>query len=386
MQQSWYGQFWKLLRSREGVGVILVAGGSAVALGVVPNLLQKWWDSAWFFGLILIGMLLVVVLGWTLVRQRGVGVVIPIYPDPQGGRVSAMIEASKKNHSSTLVVHSKLLSPGNRELSPDARMDLVANLIDARVEEIRTSGADGSVTLYPLAQMYDGFHLGRRLAQDTYSTLSVMHLPGADQRTVVPGLTLGSHLRNPLAPGQEALLTAHLKQAPGAGAPALVAHPGCPAQHRHRLAFIVRLSPALSMIADACAVSETGLVRRPGDSTHTGYVFTPNDPEAPGNPCGAYTVLEAAPERLPETKEAFEAIAAYTYRCFIAARQAWAEQSGSANVDVHLFINAPLPITIAVGWLMKNDQVTAIRHELSLLNTAAPTAAPSPAGPGGQHT
>ncbi|CAL9423935.1 hypothetical protein ACWFQ6_06690 [Streptomyces althioticus] len=385
MQHAWYRQFWRFLQSREAVGVILVAGASAIAMGVIPNLLQKWWDSAWFYGLVFFGMLLVVVLGWALVRERGVGVVLSLYPNPQANRVSDLTEASRKNHSSTLVIDDELLRPGGRELSLDARMDLLAKLVDARVEEIKTSGADGSVTLYPLAHLYEGFHLGRRLARDTYSSLSVMHLSSTDQQTVVPGLTLGNHLRDPLTPDQEALLTAHLKQAPGTGGPTLVANPGCPAEYQHRLAFIVRLSFAPSMTADATGVAETGRVRRPSDATHTGYVFTSDNHEANGNPCGAHAVLEAASARLPETKDAevFEAVANYTYRCCIAAKQAWAEQSGSTNVDVQLFINAPLPITIAVGWLMKNDHVTVIRHESSLLNAAAPTGAP-PAAPAGQ--
>ncbi|WP_411574816.1 hypothetical protein [Streptomyces fradiae] len=371
MQQSAHRQFWQLLRSREGAGVILMAGGSAIAMGVVPNLLEKLWDSAWFFSLVGMGMLLVVVLGWTLLRTRGVGVIIPLYPDPQDTRVTTMTEASKKNHTSTLVINQKLLRPGGRELSPDARMDLVANLIDARVQEIKTSGAEDSVALYPLASMYDGFHLGHRLSQHAYSSLSVMHYSGAAGQSVIPGLTLGSHLRAPLDPAQESLLIAHLQQAPGAGDPAPVAHPTCPAEHQHRLAFIVRLSPAGTMVADASEVARTGLIRRSSDSTHTGYIFNPEDQEATGNPCGAHAVLETSSVRLPETRQAFEAVANYTYRSLIAAKEAWAEQSGSADIAIQLFINAPLPITIALGWLTRNDRVTVVRHDMRLTNTAA---------------
>jgi hypothetical protein len=46
MRTPWYRQLFAFLRTREGLGNLLIAVFSAIALGVVPNMLQKLWDSA----------------------------------------------------------------------------------------------------------------------------------------------------------------------------------------------------------------------------------------------------------------------------------------------------------------------------------------------------
>ncbi|MEU6026953.1 hypothetical protein ABZ825_08020 [Streptomyces tauricus] len=392
MQTPWYRQLWGFLRTRDGLGTLMIAAFSALALGVVPNMLEKLWDSGWFYLAVFLVAAVTVVLGWMLRRERGVGVVIPLFPQAltQTSRVTEMRRASAKNHASTLFIDPRLLRPGDRPLSPADRADLVTNLIDARVDEYKSSGAEGNVTLYPLAQMRDGFLLGRRLFNDQHASLTVMHSSRADERTVVPGVVLGSHLAQPLTPAQQSLVAATIPRsapdetqahAPTPAHSRPVAHPDCPAQHRHRLALIVRLTPVAGMTDDARHVARTGQVRRPSDATHTGYVFDESDPEAAGSPCGAHLVIESSVGQLPETREAFEAVAAHLRQTSAAAKDAWQTESGTGAVETRLFITAPLPITIAFGWLTANENISIVHHHRELLNTPAPVPDPVP-GPG----
>ncbi|WP_406260402.1 hypothetical protein OIA45_19635 [Streptomyces chartreusis] len=377
MHTRWYQQLWAFLRTREGLGTLLIAAFSAIALGVVPNMLEKLWDSGWFYLVVFLMAIVIVVLGWVLRRERGVGVVIPLFPQAltQTSRLAEMRRASEKNHSSTLSIHPRLLRPGDKTLSPLDRADLVANLIDARVDEYRSSGAEGAVTLYPLAQMRDGFLLGRRLFKDHHTSLTVMHSSRDNDKTVVPGVILGSHLTQLLTAEEQAIVTAILELAPGRPHPLPVAHPACPAEHRHRLAFIVRLTPVAGMVDDARYVAQTGNVRRPTDQTHTGYVFDEANVEATGTPCGAHVAIEASVSQLPETREVFEAIATYLRQAWTTAKDAWQAECGSASIDTRLFITAPLPITIAFGWLTANENMGIVHHNSRLLNTTAPTGA-----------
>lgn len=376
MNTPWHRQLAGFLRTREGVGTLLIAVFSAIALGVVPSILEKVWDSGWFYAGVFLTAAVTVVLGWVLRRERGVGVVVPLFPpsSTQTSRVAQMRRASAANHSSTLFIDPRLLRPGNRDLSPADRADLVANLIDARADEHRAGGADGAITLYPLAQMRDGFLLGRRLFKDHHTSLTVMHSSRDTDQTVVPGVVLGSHLTRPLTPHQQTLVAAALTPAPGEVPPSLVEHPACPEQHRHRLAFIVRLTPVTGMIDDAKHVAQTGTVRRASNnSTHTGYVFDETDTEVAGSPCGAHAVVEAITPQLPETTAVFEAIATHLHQAWAAARDAWRIQSGSSAVDTQLFITAPLPITIALGWLTANENIGVVHHDARLLHSPAPT-------------
>lgn len=375
MHTRWYRQLWGFLRTREGLGTLLIAVFSAIALGVVPNLLEKLWDSGWFYLVVFLAAAVIVVLGWVLRRERGVGVVISLFPQSrtQTSRVAEMRRASGKNHSSTLFIDPRLLRPGDRTLPPADRADLVANLVDARVDEYRSSGADGAVTLYPLAQMRDGFLLGRRLFSDHHASLSVMHSSRDEEKTVVPGVVLSSRLARTLTAEQQALVAATLKPAPHGAYPMPVAHPACPAEHRHRLALIVRLTPVTGMVDDAMYAAQTGKVRRPTDQTHTGYVFDEANAEAVGTPCGAHVVIEASMTQLAETREVFEAVAAYLRQAWAAARDAWQAECRSSAIDTRLFITAPLPITIAFGWLTANENVSVVHHDSKLLNIPAGT-------------
>ncbi len=377
MHTRWHRQLWSFVRTREGVGTLLIAAFSAIALGVVPNMLEKLWDSGWFYLAAFLTAAVIVVLGWVLRRERGVGVVVSLFPQhlTQTSRVTEMRRASQHNHSSTLYVDPRLLSPGNKPLSPADRADLVANLIDARADEYKSSGGDGTITLYPLARMRDGFLLGRRLFSDQHASLSVMHSSRDDAKTVVPGLTLAAHLTHPLTPPQQALIAATLRTSPGHPHPQPVPHPACPPEHRHRLALIVRLTPATAMTDDAVHVAMTGDVRRPTDRTHTGYVLDETNPEATGTPCGAHVIIETSVAQLPETQETFEAVAAHLRHAWSAARDAWKAHSASTTVDTRLFITAPLPITIALGWLTANDSISVVHHDNNLHNTPAPAQA-----------
>ncbi|WP_407286465.1 hypothetical protein [Streptomyces sp. BP-8] len=370
MHTRWYRQLWDFLRSREGFGTLLIAAFSAIALGVVPNILQKLHDSGWFFLAVFLVATVIVVLGWILRRERGVGVVIQMFPllPTETARLEALLAASANNHTSTLFLQPKLLQPGAEPLTPAARADLVANLIDARMAEYTRNGRDGDLTLYPLAQMRDGFILGQRLAEDRAKTFTVMHV-SANHHTVLPAVNLGSHLTQPLPPVQQVLLDNCLKQPVAPVVP--VAHPNCPPEHKHRLAFIVRLSRADTMTDDARHVAETGQPRLP-NRRHTGYIFDKDHPDAATSPCGAHVIVEASTDYLPETQETFEAVATHLYRTWADARDKWKAQSHSSDIATSLFIMAPLPITIALGWLMSRAHAEVAHHEFGVTRQSTP--------------
>ena len=374
MRTRWYRQLFAFLRTREGLGTLLIAVFSAIALGVVPNMLQKLWDSGWFYLGVFLVAVLVVVLGWVLRRERGVGVIVPLFPPSltQTSRVAEMRRASAENHSSTLFIDPRLLRPGDKALPPADRADLVASLIDARADEFRSSGAEGAVTLYLLAHMRDGFLLGRRLFRDHHSALTVMHSSRDGHRTVSPGVVLSSRLTQPLSNKQQALVDAALQAQPGNASPLPVAHPACPPEHRHRLAFIVRLTRVTGMVDDAIHVAQTGSARRLTDQTHTGYVFDDANLEATSTPCGAHIVIQASAAQLPETQETFEAIATHLRNVWAAAKAAWQAECGSTHVDTRLFLTAPLPITVAFGWLTAHENISIVHHDTRLLNAPAP--------------
>ncbi|MCX5400801.1 hypothetical protein [Streptomyces sp. NBC_00102] len=369
MRVRWYRELWDFLRTREGLGTLLIATFSAVALGVVPNVLEKVHDSIWFFLAVFVLAALLVVLGWVLRRERGLGVVVSLLPhtETQSSRFERMRDASRRNHGSALVIEPRLLSPDGAELSLRQRVDFVAKLIDARVSEYESSGARGPVTLYPLARLREGFLIGRRLAREVHPPIGVALGP----ESPVSGkgvLLLGPHLRQGLDHARRSLLDGLLVT--GSAHPEPVPFPLCPPGDRHRLAFIVRLTPAAEMIEDARTVARTGEVRRAGTQRpHTGYVFDDADPEEPGPPCGAHVVVEAAVERLPESRELFEALATHLYEAWRSARRGWGTAVGAASVETELFLAAPMPIVMAFGVLTANDHISMVRHRLDLMNS-----------------
>jgi hypothetical protein len=354
--------------------------GSAVSLGVVPNVIEKAMDSEWttsaLFCSVFLLMVAATIVGWNLQRERGLGVVIRLFPPEheQEGMVRALEDASTENHSSTMSIKAQHLRLAGRELPAAARLDLVAMLIDARVQEHRRFGDDTAVTLYPSASTRDGFLLGQRLAAHAHSSLRVTHYSRGPDETVVPGVSLSSHLRNPLTAEQRTEISRWRTEPPWDTAPTIVEHHSCPPEHRHRLAFIVRIADAPTMLDDARHVAASGQVRRATDATHTGYVFDLEDFEATGPPCGAHAVFDTAPGHVPDEPRIFETMAAGVYETWVQARDAWKARSGLGHVAGQLFLNSPLAVTVALGWLMLHEDVQVVHHDRFLLNSRPPGA------------
>lgn len=238
-----------------------------------------------------------------------------------------------------LVVDRAVLWPG--EPSAPHRsdvVDFVARLVHAQIEELRAAGAvDPEVVLYVLAHLHDGFLLGRRLTDETQS-----------------GVSLGSALRAELGPRQHGRLCHHLASA-ASGLPQLVEIPRVPGQQRHRVALILRLASAASMVDDARHVATTGQVAHvPGH--HTGYLLPPEGTTGANGPGNAY---------LPDDSALHAAVTIHIWECWQTARRQWAAQLSDATpVEELLFFHGPLPIAVALGWLTARDRLTLVPHDL----------------------
>ncbi|MET9834790.1 hypothetical protein ABZ078_37175 [Streptomyces sp. NPDC006385] len=376
----WHGQLRRLLLSREGGGTVLMAASTAVALGVVPSILEQWTRQTWVFVVVFAGALVLVLAGWALQRPRGLGVVVSLYPADrtQASRVVALKNASRTAHSATLVIDRAVLWPGERSVMQSRAdvADLVARLIDAQIEELRAaSRAEPEVALYLLAHLQDGFLLGRRLADDAQLSLAVMHLSQQAGRSVVPGIGVSSSLRTELTDEKRAQVTG-LLAAPTSGHPQLVEIPAEAGQQRHRLALIVRMASASSMVDDARHVAATGQVAY-GPEHHTGYQMP--GPGPANGPCGAYLVIDTRNAYLPDDSALYAAVTTYVYECWQTARQEWAQRLGGATaVEGLLFFHGPLPIAVALGWLTARDRLTLVHHDVRL---ARGTTTPPPGGP-----
>jgi hypothetical protein len=377
----WLRQLRRLVFSREGGGTLLMAACTAVALGVVPNILEQWTRQPWVFTVVFAAALLLVLTGWVLQRPRGLGVVVSLYPADrtQASRVLALKNASRRMHAATLVVDRALLWPGeiSAQGHPDV-VDFVARLVDAQIEELRVSGnTEPEVALYVLAHLQDAFLLGRRLAGDVQTSLIVMHLSQAAGRSVVPGGVLGSALRDPLGAQQRARV-GQLLSVDRAEEPALVAIREAPGQQRHRIAVIVRLASAASMVDDARHVAATGQVSC-GPQHHTGYRLLDAGPAGGQGPCGAYLVIDAGDAYLPDDPGLNAALTTYIWEHRQAARRQWAHHlGGTTAVEGLLFFHGPLPVALALGWLAARDRLTLVHHDLRLAQGIQP---PATAGP-----
>lgn len=358
-----------------------MAACTAVALGVVPNILEQWTHRPWVFAVVFAAALLLVLAGWVLQRPRGLGVVVSLYPadQTQASRVLTLKNASRRAHGTTLVVDRALLWPG--EVSVQGRpesIDFVARLVDAQIEELRASGtAEPEVALYVLAHLRDAFLLGRRLADDVQTSMLVLHLSQQAGRSVVPGLVLGSSLRDPLDARQRARVRQVLPTGRAEG-PALVEIPAAPGQQRHRIAVIVRLASAASMVDDARHVAETGQASY-GPEHHTGYRLPNAGPSGGQGPCGAYLVIDTGNAYLPDEPDLSAAVSTYIWEQWQAARQQRAQHlGGTITVEGLLFFHGPLPVALAVGWLAARDRLTLVHHDLRLAQGTLPS---STAGP-----
>jgi hypothetical protein len=371
MRPRWLASLSRHLRTREGAGTLLIAVCSAVALGVVPNMLEKVKDSGWFYLAVFCCALVAVLVGWNLVQKRGVGVVVQLYPQPQESRLEQMKDDSRGRNESTLLLDRRRLTPDGRTLSLPEVLDLTAVFIDARVIEQRgpspgaMSAPSSEVSLYPLAPMRDGFLLGRRLSHERHD-LTIMHIEGA---AIYPGVLLSPGLQAPLTAEERTLAESLLEDVATPVTP--TPFPGVPPEHRHRLAMLVRLSPAHEMIATSREVARTGSVRRPNTGNHTGYVFDADDTEADGTPCGAYLTIEVKADRLPD-QAAFEAVTKYIHRTWQQAHNAWAAHCGTSDIETRFFFMGPLPIAIALGWLTARDTADLVHHVPRLAGSPRP--------------
>ncbi|MGC5039927.1 hypothetical protein ACPXCS_33325 [Streptomyces sp. DT190] len=158
------------------------------------------------------------------------------------------------------------------------------------------------------------------------------------------------------------------------GRPQLVEVSAAAGQQRHRIALIVRLASAGSMVDDARYVAATGQVAY-GPEHHTGYQLP--GPVRANGPCGAYVVVDTGNAYLPDDSALYAAVTTYVSECWQTARQEWAQRlGGTTAVEGLLFFHGPLPVAVALGWLTARDRLTLVHHDLRLARGTTPPAAP----------
>lgn len=373
-------QFARWLRRTFGTGpglaAIIGALGAGLALGTLPNLLEKFADSMkWPTAAVLAGGAAVGVAALALAhlalnRRDGVGIVLFVPPAPGLGWSTERLEAMK-GHARRR--HHAAFSVNIEELQGNAvgreRRELVRRVVQARLNEDAPNGiVSAPVTFYAVVSLPDAYHLGRELKFQVHERVEAhaSDEPGIRQGSVAqtseePGKTIftavrvDSRLRKPLSRWRtrkaERLLEfeeIHGSDAEGSA---------------HRVALILELTPNTAMVTDARAVADTGTVCH-DDGTHRGYVLDDRDIWRDGAPCGTLLVVRCPAGSLPDDRTSYEVAVAAIAQRWLALLGKISEREGRAAEGL-LFCSAPASVVFALGAVIgRRTRIAAFRNDL----------------------
>ncbi|MFD5309991.1 hypothetical protein [Streptomyces ardesiacus] len=258
-------QLCRELFSRVGFGTLLITIGGAVSLGMVPNIVETVAGQRIlvFIGIFVLAVL-VVFAGWWTRRDRGVGVVVWLMPGTGSlHRLTDSIKDAGARHGTFFAVQRDRLWPDHRRLPAlRDRVDVAHWQIQDRLNDC-VSGAVSSThaSFYVHARLPEAFALGRRMTNDSYGRLDVMHFSHRAGSSFVKVLELDNRLaRSTDVADRRAIepwLTAASMRAE------VQQHDDVSEDYRHRLMLIVNLTRNTNVLAAARQVARTGEVVGP---------------------------------------------------------------------------------------------------------------------------
>ncbi|MFJ9675396.1 hypothetical protein ACIRP5_31965 [Streptomyces sp. NPDC101221] len=366
-------QLCRELFSRVGFGTLLITIGGAVSLGMVPNIVETVAGQRIlvFIGIFVLAVL-VVFAGWWTRRDRGVGVVVWLMPGTGSlHRLTDSIKDAGARHGTFFAVQRDRLWPDHRRLPAlRDRVDVAHWQIQDRLNDC-VSGAVSSThaSFYVHARLPEAFALGRRMTNDSYGRLDVMHFSHRAGTSFVKVLELDNRLaRSTDVADRRAIepwLTAASMRAE------VQQHDDVSEDYRHRLMLIVNLTRNTNVLAAARQVARTGEVVGP-DGSHSGYYFDAADPRAPGPPCKAYVEIETKGEDIPDTSGVYEPMVRHILERCRDARCVREQEIGGQPVRVVLALSAPAPFALALGKFI-DQSVTLLPHSMELVRGEEPT-------------
>lgn len=210
----------RFLSTPEGLWTVLGAGGAALALGLVPDLVQliPWVDGSLPGMLVwaLLGLVVVSVAQHKLRGKEGVGIVLYLGGNERWhhSRVQAMVDHAKRHHDTCFVVEPSYLLQGTTGIDP---VTITHRVVQARLEEAAGTAAEvpRNVSFYVNAPHPHAYELGKILWNQPAERVRVFTERGEDS----PPLVLnGSLMGMSEEQGQVAFrmlrLDSRLKEAP----------------------------------------------------------------------------------------------------------------------------------------------------------------------------
>ncbi|MQS06739.1 hypothetical protein [Streptomyces alkaliphilus] len=361
------------MASPHGRSLIIVSATGALALGLLPNIVQAvpvvgrelWWMAA-----VALLALLVFSYHWAKLFSRdGVGIVLFLHqPGPRGNRpkeptIAAMRNHALRRHARCFVLDAEelLKSDGDERESRGDRVSFLYQVVQARFrEEVHGmddggagSGPLGPVSLYLTARLPEAYRLGRELHGHGQARLALMHQSEEAGRGLFEAVTLHSGLRRPPTPDEVRLLNEVLAvQVPEDPQRMLDAadirpfpfSPG--ARPPARYALILRGRHAPNLIQGALAAARTG--------RSDGYLF-PEGTRPTDNRCAGALVIDTKEGVIPDERRSYEALIRYVAYCWQGHLDRWGRQRELPSVRGALFTNVPVPLVAALGSVIGHD-------------------------------
>ncbi|MFC8797292.1 hypothetical protein ACFT2C_06140 [Promicromonospora sp. NPDC057138] len=374
----WWRPVWNRLKDKSTIVTLLFVVSSGVTVGMVPTIaealldtgsrpyLGRYWTLAGIAAFIAVGC-------WTYRIDRGVGVVVQLFPNAtlDVQRLEKLRATARQRQGSAFTIHPAR-HLGDAPENAGARVALAAHEIGARVAEAVHGGREGEVYLYPLAMMPDGFKLGAALRTQEFDLLEVMHVSRKKNRRVVPGVVLSDELEKRLSDIQTRVLLTRFART--TAEPELVSLRTCPEPARRRLAVVANVTGDRTMQHDAEHVITHGTTEVAGEQDddgvityrHTGYALQRDSPQGPQ--AGAYVAIDLSREPLTERPRWFGRAVRHVFTVADRVRNEWARTTAQdpRDVEILLFISAPVAIVIALGWALSRWKVDVVRHNLGL--------------------
>ncbi|GAA0544012.1 hypothetical protein [Actinomadura livida] len=360
-----------------GLATIIGAAGAGLALGTLPNLLEKfagymkWPPTSVLAAGAVIGVLALALAHLALHRRDGVGIVLFVPPAPRLNwsreRLEAMKGHAKQRHHAAFTVDVE-------EVFPDAkagreRRELARRIVQARLNEDAPHGVvSAPVTFYAVVSLPDAYQLGRELKFQVHERVeahasdaptirqgSVAQTSEEAGKTIFTAVRVDSRLRKPLSRRHARRVRRLLsfEELPG----------GTAAGSAHRAALVLELTPNTAMVTDPCAVASTGLVRHE-DGTHRGYVMDEKDPWLDGTACGSLLVVRCPAGALPDERTDYEVAVTEISQRWLALLEEVSQREGRAAEGV-LFCSAPASVAFGLGAVIgRRTRIITFRNDL----------------------